>query len=45
MNRLWVDFRAVKACVSMEMALANYGIMLRRLNGCYLRGRCPLAHP
>src|SRR5437773_1192188 len=42
MNRLWVDFRAVKASVSMEMALANYGIMLRRLNGCYLRGRCPL---
>ena len=42
MNRLWVDFRAVKACVSMEMALANYGIMLRRLNGCHLRGRCPL---
>jgi len=42
MIRRWVDFRAVKACVSMEMALARYGVMLRRLGRCYLRGRCPL---
>ncbi len=42
MRNSWVDFRAVKAAVSMEMALANYGVMLRRLDGTYLRGRCPL---
>jgi len=28
--------------VSMEMALANYGIRLHRLDRDYLRGRCPL---
>ena len=42
MSRLWIDFRAVKASVSMEMALAHYGVMVRRLDRCYLRGRCPL---
>ena len=42
MKNSWVDFREVKAAVSMEMVLANYGIMLRRLDGTYLRGRCPL---
>ncbi len=38
----WVDFKAVKQGVSMEMALAYYGVMLRRINRSYLRGRCPL---
>lgn len=38
----WVDFKAVKHAVSMEMALAYYGVMLRRIHGPCLRGRCPL---
>src|SRR5215471_19162160 len=42
MTRAWVDYRAVKAAVSMEMALASYGIKLHRLDRDYLRGRCPL---
>jgi hypothetical protein len=42
MMRAWVDYRAVKAAVSMEMALASYGIQLHRLDRDYLRGRCPL---
>jgi DNA primase len=42
MSLPWVDFRAVKAAVSVEMALAHYGVVLRRGQGPYLRGRCPL---
>jgi DNA primase len=42
MTRNWVDFRAVKANISMEMVLAQYGIMLHRVNRCHMRGRCPL---
>lgn len=42
MNRDWVDFHAVKAAVSMEMALAQYGVMMHRVNQCHIRGRCPL---
>lgn len=42
MSRGWVDYRAVKAGVSMEMVLATYGIQLHRLDRSYLRGRCPL---
>jgi DNA primase len=38
----WVDFKAVKQVVSVEMALAYYGVMLRRIHSPYLRGRCPL---
>ena len=38
----WVDFKAVKQGVSMEMALAHYGVTLRHIHGPYLRGRCPL---
>ena len=38
----WVDFKAVKQSISMEMALAYYGVMLRRIHGPYLRGHCPL---
>jgi DNA primase len=40
--RRWVDYRAVKTAVSMEMALASYGIQLHRLDRDCLRGRCPL---
>ena len=42
MSRGWVDYRAVKASVPMEMVLATYGIHLQRLDRVYLRGRCPL---
>ena len=42
MTRTWVNYRSVKAAVSMEMVLANYGIHLHRLDDAYLRGRCPL---
>ncbi len=42
MKRNWVDFRAVKAGVSMEVALAHYGVMLHRVSRCHIRGRCPL---
>src|SRR6516225_5069192 len=42
MTRAWVSYRFMKAAVSMEMALANYGIQLHRLDRDYLRGRCPL---
>jgi len=42
MTSTWVDFKAVKHTVSMEMALAYYGVMLRRVHGPCLRGRCPL---
>jgi DNA primase len=38
----WVDFRAIKASVSMQMVLAHYGIMLHAVSRCYTRGRCPL---
>lgn len=38
----WVDFKAVKQIVSMETAIARYGVMLRRIHAPYLRGRCPL---
>jgi len=42
MSSGWVDYRAGKTAVSMEMALANYGIHLQRLDGAHFRGRCPL---
>jgi DNA primase len=38
----WVDFKAVKAAVSMEEILKHYGISLRKVNDASLRGRCPL---
>jgi len=38
----WVDFRAVKAIVSMEMVLDHYSIELRKVNATNLRGACPL---
>jgi len=42
MGDQWVDFKAVKAAVSMEMVLEKYGVKLRRVNETYLRGKCPL---
>jgi len=42
MSLPWVDFKAVKAAVSVEMALTYYAVWLRRGHGPYLRGRCPL---
>lgn len=39
---MWVNFKAVKAGVPMEAALARYGIRLRRISRDYLRGACPL---
>ena len=42
MNQPLVNFNAVKSAVSMERALAHYGVMLHRLDRCYLRGQCPL---
>ncbi len=42
MSQQWVSFQAIKQAVSMEMALANYGVMLHRVDRWYLRGRCPL---
>lgn len=37
----WVDFKEVKAAVTMEMSLEHYDINLRRTNNTYLRGNCP----
>jgi len=42
MKQTWVDFKAIKNTASIEMALAHYGVVLHRLDSCYLRGRCPL---
>ena len=38
----WVDFKTIKANVSMEMVLRRYGIRVRRSANGYLRGACPL---
>jgi len=38
----WVDFQAVKAAVTMRMALEHYGINWLRKRGDELRGRCPI---
>jgi DNA primase len=42
MDNQWVDFKAVKAAVSMETVLGHYGVKVRRVNATYLRGKCPL---
>lgn len=42
MPTTWVDFKAVKEAVSMEMVLSRYGIGLRKAGNQILRGRCPL---
>lgn len=42
MEKEWVDFRAIKAQVSMQMLVDHYGLRdLRKGNG-ELRGRCPI---
>lgn len=38
----WVDFKSVKAKVSMETALSHYGVRLRRVGADEFRGKCPL---
>ena len=38
----WVDFRAIKQSVGMEMVLQHYGITKLRKSGDELRGRCPI---
>ena len=42
MKENWVDFKAVKAAVSMEIILAHYKISGLRKNGDELVGRCPV---
>lgn len=42
MESNWVDFRTVKAAVSMQQVLDHYRIRLRKVNATYLRGKCPL---
>jgi DNA primase len=42
----YVDFKTVKAGVSVEAAASRYGVVLRRVNGSHERGKCPLpTHP
>lgn len=38
----WVDFKAVKAAVSMQMVLDHYGIKGLKKSGDELRGPCPI---
>lgn len=42
MEKDWVDFRAVKEAVSMQMVLDHYRVQLRKVNATTLRGKCPL---
>jgi len=42
MQENWVDFKAVKTAVSMEMILGRYGVNWLRKSGDELRGRCPI---
>lgn len=41
-DKHWVDFRAVKAAVTMQMLLARYGLERLRQSGQELRGQCPI---
>jgi 5S rRNA maturation endonuclease (ribonuclease M5) len=38
----WVDFKTIKANVSMELVLRQYGVRVRPIANGYLRGACPL---
>jgi hypothetical protein len=38
----WVSFSAIKNAVTMEQALARYGIFLKTAGLDTLRGQCPL---
>ncbi len=42
MQEHWVDFKAVKSAVSMEMILGRYGVNRLRKSDDELRGRCPI---
>jgi DNA primase len=42
MENEWVDFKVVKASVTMQQVLDHYGIRLRKVNATHLRGKCPL---
>jgi DNA primase len=41
METEWVDFRNIKAAVTMQMVLDRYGITLKK-SGQELRGKCPI---
>ena len=42
----YVDFKALKAAVTVEAVAARYGVELRPVNASHKRGRCPLpTHP
>src|ERR1051326_1062536 len=41
MKSKWVDFRTVKAAVTMTMVLDHYGLILKK-SGNELRGKCPI---
>lgn len=41
MEAEWVDFRIIKAAVTMQMVLDHYGIPLKK-SGHELRGKCPI---
>ena len=42
MESNWVDFKAVKAAVSMTAVVQHYGIPDLKKHGAELRGRCPI---
>ena len=42
MATTWVDFKQIKADVTIEQVLAHYGVHLRPIGSTDLRGRCPL---
>jgi hypothetical protein len=41
METEWVDFRIIKAAVTMQMVLDRYGVSLKK-SGHELRGKCPI---
>jgi len=42
----YVDFKALKAAVTVEAVAARYGVELRQVNASHKRGKCPFpAHP
>ena len=41
METEWVDFRIIKAAVTMHMVLDHYDITLKK-SGHELRGKCPI---
>src|SRR4051812_35186231 len=42
MESNWVDFKALKAAVSMTAVLQHYGVGGLKKRGAELRGRCPI---